>query len=82
MLANAGEVGMLEGIARTVDARSLAVPNPQDTIVLGAGEKSDHLTAEDRCRGQILIDSRGKVNVVLLEQIRQTFKGQIKPPKR
>src|SRR2546426_7750622 len=78
VLPNAGEVRMLERIAGAVDARSLAVPYPQHAIVLGAGKESDHLTAEDRRCCQVFIDARDKIDVIVLEQVRQTLQGQVK----
>ena len=56
VLADAGEIRMLEGIARAVDAGGFAVPDPQHAVVLGLGQEPDHLATEHRRGGQIFID--------------------------
>src|SRR6185312_5196818 len=64
----AGVVGVLEGVARAIDTRSLAVPHAVDAIVPGAGIEMDLLGAPQGGRGQILVGAGLEFDVVLLDE--------------
>ena len=50
-------IAMLEHIARTIHARSLAVPHREHTVVLRTGEKVGLLRAPDHGRAEVLVDT-------------------------
>src|SRR5262249_24461876 len=47
---------------------ALAVPDPEDTVVCGAGEQPDLLAAPHCGRGQFFVDRRLKADVVAVEK--------------
>ena len=63
---SAGRVGMLERIHRAVDAGALAIPDAEHAIDLGAGKHADLLAAPDGGRRQILVETGGELDVMLL----------------
>src|SRR5690606_5251300 len=65
----AGRVGVLEHIAGAVNARALAVPQAEYTIVLGAFENIDLLGTPDRGSTQVLIDARQKMDVLFFQVV-------------
>ncbi len=77
VLADAREVGVLEGVARAIHTRALAIPHAEHTVVFGAWQEPDHLTAEHCRRRQIFVHARAKVNVVLLEDLGEALQSQI-----
>jgi hypothetical protein len=61
-------VAVLQRVGAAIDTRSLAVPDPENAIDERAWEEIDLLRAPDRRRGEILVKSRLKVDIVLLEE--------------
>ncbi len=59
---------MLQGIACAIDARSLAIPDCEHAIDLLVRIGFHLLRAENSGCGQILINSRQKLDVVLVEK--------------
>src|SRR5262249_38424519 len=82
MARRAGRIPVLEDIARTVDARSLAVPHGKDAVILGAGEKPELLAAPDRGRRQILVDAGLKADVVFFDEFGGTPEGLVETAQR
>ena len=68
VLRRAGIVGVLEGVARAVDARALAVPHAEHAIVPGAGIEMDLLGAPQGGRREVLVDAGLEFDVVLLDE--------------
>ena len=64
----AGGVAVLEHVGRAVDAGTLAVPDAEHAIDLGAGEQVDLLAAPHRGRGEVLVEAGLEVDVVLLRK--------------
>ena len=64
----AGRVGMLERVHRAIDAGTLAVPDAEHAIDLGARKHSDLLAAPHRRRRQILVEAGRELDVVFLEE--------------
>jgi hypothetical protein len=67
VLRGAGGVGVLEDVAAAIDARALAVPHREHTVVLCAGEEVQLLRAPDRGRGEVLVQPGLEPDVVALE---------------
>src|SRR6056297_3142675 len=67
MLQGPGGVGMLEGIAGTVDARSLAIPDAEDAVVLGVPVKPGLLRAPNGSRRQILVHVGTEKHLMLFQ---------------
>ncbi len=65
----AGDVSMLEWIARPVDPGSFPVPDGKDTILGGLRYRSEHLRAPDGSGGEILVDAWLEDDVIALEQV-------------
>jgi hypothetical protein len=65
MERRAGGIAMLENIPATIDARSLAVPQGENTVIFGAAEGVDLLGSPNCCRGEILVDGRTEVDRVV-----------------
>jgi hypothetical protein len=61
-------VGVLERVARTVDAGTLAVPDAEHAVVLRARVQARLLRAPHGGRGEILVHARLEADAVLLEQ--------------
>ena len=57
MFRRAGEVGMLEHVAATVDAGSFAIPHRENPVIFRVGIHVDLLAAPDRRRREILVQS-------------------------
>src|SRR5439155_10922949 len=76
---DAGEVGVLENVARAVHARALAVPHAKDAVVLGSGEEVGELAAVDRGRAEVLVEPGDEDDVVLAKEIRIALQGQVEP---
>src|ERR1700755_1146957 len=68
MLGGAGIVGVLEDVAAAVDARSLAVPDAVDAVVLGAGIEVDLLGAPEGGRREVLVEAGLEFDVVFLDE--------------
>ena len=60
----AGEVGVAQRVARAVDARALAVPDPEHAIDRRAGKARHVLRAPDGGRSEILVQARAEDDVV------------------
>src|SRR3979411_2388244 len=56
MLRGAGEIGVAEDGSGAVDARSLAVPEPEHAIELALAAQLGLLRAPDRGGGDVLLD--------------------------
>ena len=67
----AGEVGVLEHVARTVDPRPLAVPQAEHPLVAGAAEQPGLLAAPYRGGGEVLVDAGLEADVVAIEKARR-----------
>ena len=65
MERRAGGIAMLENIPATIDARSLAVPQGENTVILGAAEGVDLLGSPNCGRGEILVDRRTEMDCVV-----------------
>ena len=68
VLRGAGIVGVLQGVARAVDARALAVPHAEHAVVAGAGIEVDLLGAPQGRGRQVLVDAGLELDVVLLDE--------------
>ncbi len=64
------DVGTAEHIAGSIDARTLAVPDAEDTVDLAGAESMVHLGTPQGSRGQILVQAGLEHDVVRLEVIR------------
>ena len=64
----AEEVTVADGVARAIDARPLAVPEREDTVIRRRADQLHLLGALTRGGGQILVDGRLMVDVVGVEQ--------------
>ncbi len=64
----AGEVAVAEGIARAIDARTLAVPHAEHALIAALAEQLGLLRAPQRGGGEILVDRRLDLDVVLVEK--------------
>ncbi|MGY3468130.1 hypothetical protein ACVW0I_005001 [Bradyrhizobium sp. LM6.11] len=60
---------MTEHVAAAIDAGTLAVPDADHAVILGAGGEVELLRAPDRGRGQILVHAGLELDVVLLEML-------------
>src|SRR5436190_1836069 len=74
---DAGVVGVLEDVARPVDAGPLAVPHAEDAVVLRPGEEIGELATVDRGRAEILVEPGNEHDVVLAEEVRIALQGQV-----
>jgi hypothetical protein len=79
---HAGEVGVLEDVAGAVDARPLAVPHPEDAVVLRPGEEVDELAAVDRRRAEVFVDAGEEHHVVLAQELRVPLEREVEPAER
>ena len=68
VLGGAGIVGVLQDVARTVDAGALAVPHAEHAVVARAGIEVDLLGAPQGRRRQVLVDAGLELDVVLLDE--------------
>ena len=63
----AGGIGVLEHVARAIDAGTFGVPDRKHAVALGAGRQSDLLASPDAGRGQILVQAGLERDVVAIE---------------
>jgi len=68
VLRRARRVAVLERIAGAIDARALAVPQSEHTVVKSARKQIDLLRAPDRRRREILVEPRLKADVRGIEE--------------
>jgi len=68
VLGGAGIVGVLQHVARAIDARALAVPHAEHAVVARAGIEMDLLGAPQRGGGEVLVDARLEFDVVVLDE--------------
>ena len=68
MLRGSGKVGVAEDVAGAVDARPLAVPEPEHAIELALAAQLGLLRAPDCGGGDILIDAGLEAYVVFVER--------------
>src|SRR5690554_1729164 len=68
MFGSAGIVGVLEGVARAVDARPLPVPDAEHAVIAGIAEGARLLRAPNGGRRQVLVHARLEADVVLVEE--------------
>src|SRR5947207_11501407 len=59
---------MLQGVDRAVDAGTLAVPDAEHPIDLGARKETDLLAAPDRGRGEILVQPWNESDIMRLQE--------------
>jgi hypothetical protein len=64
VLVDAGVVGVLERIARAVDARRLAVPQAGDAVELLFAHRVQHLRAPHGGGGQVFVQAVDEVDAV------------------
>ncbi len=64
----AGRIGVLQGVDRAVDAGTLAVPDAEHAIDLGARKETDLLAAPDRGRGEILVQPGNESDIMRLQE--------------
>ena len=69
VLVDAGVIGVLQGVARSVDARGLAIPHAGHAIELLATDCVEHLGAPHRRRRKILVEAVDEMDVVLDQQL-------------
>ncbi len=67
VLRGAGEIGVAEHVAGTVDARALAVPHAEHAVVLALAAQFGLLRAPDGGRGEIFVQAGLEQDVVLVE---------------
>ena len=68
VLGRAGIVGVLQRVARAVDAGALAVPHAEHAVVARAGIEMDLLGAPQRGRREVLVDAGLELDVVVLDE--------------
>src|SRR6516225_8412847 len=69
VLRGAGEIGVTESIARTIDARAFAVPHAEHAIIFALAAQLGLLRARQRGRGEVLIRCRMEDDVVLRKPV-------------
>src|SRR5437773_9552979 len=74
---DAGVVGVLEDVARAVDAGALAVPHAEYAVVLGPREEAGELAAVDRGRAEVFVEPGDEDNVVLAQEVRIALQSQV-----
>src|SRR6266436_8043866 len=67
MARGAGEVGMAECVARTVDARPLAVPHAEHAIEPALAAQFSLLRPRQRGRSEVLVGGRVELDIVFRE---------------
>ena len=60
-------IAMTEYVAAAVDARPLAVPNPDDAVIARTRGQIDLLRTPDRCRRKVLVHTRLEFDLVPFE---------------
>ena len=78
----AREIGVAQGVGGSVDARSLAVPDPEHAIDCRVGKVIDLLGAPNRRRGEVLVETRAEDDVVLLKLRRRAPQLDVITPER
>ena len=78
----ASEIGVAQRIGRSVDARSLAVPDAEHAIDRRAGKVVQLLGAPNRRRSEVLVKARAEDDVVLLELRRRAPQLDVVAPER
>ena len=78
----AREIGVAEDVAAAVDARSLAVPEPEHAVEPALAAHLRLLRAPDRGRRELLVEARLEMDVVGLEQVLQPRELQIEAADR
>ena len=78
----AGIVGVLQHVARAVDARALAVPHAEHAVVARAGIEVDLLGAPQGGGGEVLVDARLELDVVLLDEALGLPQRLVEPAQR
>ncbi len=68
VLRRAGEIGVAKHVAGAVDARALAVPEPEHAVELALAAQFGLLRAPQRGRGDVLVDAGLELDVVLVER--------------
>src|SRR5262249_31950738 len=68
VLRRAGGVRMLERIERAIDARTLAVPDAEHAIDLGAGKHADLLATPHGSRREVFVQAGDEGDVMLLQE--------------
>jgi len=69
VFADAGVVGVFEGVARAVYAWRLAVPHAGDTIEFLLAHGVQHLGAPDGGGGQVFVQAVNKMDVMFQQQL-------------
>src|SRR5262249_58805121 len=77
--ADAGVIAVLEDVAGAIDARSLAVPHAEDTVVFRARKQVGQLAAVDRRRAQVLVDPGDEDDVMVAEEVAVALERQVEP---
>src|SRR5205823_13661395 len=77
-----GEVGVLEDVARAVDAGALAVPHAEDTVGLRSREEVGQLAAVDRGGAEVFVEAREEDDVVLAEEVGVALERQVEAAER
>ena len=67
VLGRAGEIGVAEDVAGTVDARALAVPDAEDAVVFALAAHLGLLRAPDGGGGEVFVEAGLEENVVPVE---------------
>jgi hypothetical protein len=78
----AGIVGVLEHVARAVDAGALAVPHAEHAIVARAGVEVDLLGAPQSGGGQVLVGAGLELDVALLDEFLGLPQGLVEAAQR
>ena len=79
---DAGEVGVAEYVAGAVDARTLAVPEAEDAVILALAEQFGLLRAPAGGRGQLLVEAGLEDDVRLRELLLGLPELQVEPAER
>src|SRR3954447_26054275 len=66
---SAGEVGVLQDVHRTVDARSFAVPNTEYAVHRCTRKHPNLLASPERCRREVFVEARLETDVGALEML-------------
>ena len=82
MATHAGHVAVAEGVAGAIDARTLAVPHAQDTVVTCTRKGVGELRAVDGRCGEVLVDAADEPHVMLRKQLRHAFERHVEAAQR
>ena len=63
----AEQIGVFERVSRAVHARTLAVPDAEDAVILGIAEESGLLRAPDRCGRKVFVEAGLEDDVMVLQ---------------